>query len=87
MSTEFPIMVPGTKHFDTLTVAKLIVTTILNLKTMAGGYTVHSQQAIILTMVVIPILSVVKAWVSEIPRVPYVSTETIAHGTMSCDCG
>ena len=55
MSTEFPILVPGTKHFDTLTVAKLIVAAILNLKTMAGGHTVHSQQAIISTMVVIPI--------------------------------
>ena len=32
-------------------------------------------------------LSVVKAWVGEIPSAPYVSTETIAHGTMSCDCG
>ena len=32
-------------------------------------------------------LIVVKAWVGEIPRAPYVSTETIAHGTMSCDCG
>ena len=33
------------------------------------------------------LLSVVKAWVGEILRTPYVSTETIAHGTMSCDCG
>ena len=32
-------------------------------------------------------LSVVKAWVGEIPRAPYVSTEMIAHGTMSCDGG
>ena len=32
-------------------------------------------------------LSVVKAWVGEIPRAPYVSTETIAYDTMSCDCG
>ena len=32
-------------------------------------------------------LSAVKAWVGEIPRAPYVSKETIAHGTMSCDCG
>ena len=31
--------------------------------------------------------SVVKAWVGEIPRAPYVSTETIAYGTNSCDCG
>ena len=27
-------------------------------------------------------LSVVKAWVGEMPRAPYVSTETIAHGTI-----
>ena len=33
------------------------------------------------------VLSVVKAWVGKIPRVPYVSMEMIAHGTMSCDCG
>ena len=26
-----------------------------------------------------PVLSVVKAWVCEMPRAPYVSTETIAH--------
>ena len=32
-------------------------------------------------------LSVVKAGVGKIPRVPYVSTETIAHGTLSCDLG
>ena len=32
-------------------------------------------------------LSVVKAWVGKIPHAPYISTETIAHGTMSCDCG
>ena len=32
-------------------------------------------------------LSVVKAWVGEIPRAPHVSKEMIAHGTMSCDCG
>ena len=30
---------------------------------------------------------VVKAWVGEMPRTPYISTETIAHGMMSCDCG
>ena len=33
------------------------------------------------------ILSVVKAWVGEISRASYVSTEMIAHGTMSCDHG
>jgi len=32
-------------------------------------------------------LSVVKAWVGEIPCAPYMSMETTAHGTMSCDCG
>ena len=32
------------------------------------------------------VLSAVKASVGKIPRAPYVSTETIAHGTMSCDC-
>ena len=32
-------------------------------------------------------LSVVKDWVSKIPRTPYISTETIAHSTISCDCG
>ena len=33
------------------------------------------------------LLSVVKAWVGEIPCVPYVSMEMIAHSTISCDCG
>ena len=32
-------------------------------------------------------LSIVKAWVGEMPRAPSVYTETVAHGTMSCDCG
>ena len=33
-------------------------------------------------------LRVVKGvWVGEIPRASYVSTETIAHDTNSCDCG
>ena len=35
------------------------------------------------TWEVVELLSVVKAWVGEIPHAPYVSTETIAHGTIS----
>ena len=38
-------------------------------------------------MVAFWLLSVVKAWVGEMTRAPSVSTETIAHSTMSCDCG
>ena len=32
-------------------------------------------------------VSVVKAWVGKILCAPYVSTEMIAQGMMSCDCG
>ena len=55
-------------------------------------YLIEESHVILLTMIPEPlvfgwILSVVKAWVGEILRAPYISTEMIAHGTMSCDCG
>lgn len=51
-STDFAIFVPGTNWFN-VTVAKLIVSTINNVKTMAGGHTVPERQAILLAAVVI----------------------------------
>ena len=56
MAVEFAVFLLRTKNFNVYcvhTVAELIVSAINNPKMMGGGHTVHEQQAVLSTTVVI----------------------------------
>ena len=57
-----------------------------------SSYTIFSNQKSKISwlhnnLMLILLLSILKTLVGKIPCVLYVSTEMVAHGAMSCDCG
>ena len=82
--TYFIIMSTRAMSYSNFDVAKVNATVdLLGIETLIDTPILSN----ILLLLHAQILSVLKAWVSEMPRAPSVSTETVAHGTISCDCG